>query len=93
MTIDGYMGVWLKRQYFIHFITDTCHTDGDIHYATTGAFTHSMGDSQRAAVKVYRDVDAGIGGGCSNDEYAQDAKLLAVQFCYESNNVFSGEGT
>jgi len=70
---------------------DICILDGDIMYSAPVTFTHSMVKSQRAIVKVFRDV-AGTPTGCaSEDDYTQDAKLLAVRFCYDVDDVFSGE--
>ncbi|GAH04175.1 unnamed protein product, partial [marine sediment metagenome] len=63
-----------------------------IYYATTAAFTHAMEDSERAVVQVYRDVSGGVTG-CNDDDANYDVQLLAVQFCYQSNAVFSGHGT
>jgi hypothetical protein len=73
-------------------VTDKCTADGDIMRSAAVTFTHGMTAGQTAAVLVRRDTDE-THATCTagSDDYAQDAKLRAVKFCYEVDNVFSGE--
>ncbi len=73
-------------------VTDKCHTNGDIHIATFPAFTHDISPGERVAIQLGRDAD-GTDAECvtGNDDFTGDAKLLAVEFCFEVDNIFSGE--
>jgi hypothetical protein len=71
-------------------VTDTCIANGDLMVTSEATFTHSMAASETAVINVLRDVDAGTTG-CTADAYPADAELVWVRFCYEVDNVFSGE--
>jgi hypothetical protein len=73
-------------------VTDNCHTDGDLLTVAFPAFTHDMTAGERAVVQIGRDTE-GTDAECvtGDDDYTGNAQLLAVKFCYEVNNVFSGE--
>lgn len=71
--------------------TDKCLANGDIMVGPAGTLTHGMTASERAAVVVSRDVDGGNCAGAGDDDLAADASLMSIRFCYEVNNVFSGE--
>lgn len=72
-------------------VTDRCLANGDLMKTGALTFTHSMTAGQRAMVVVTRDTDGALCAGTADDDYAQDASLLAVRFCYTVDNVFSGE--
>jgi hypothetical protein len=73
-------------------VTDNCIANGDLLRTSAVTFTHSWVAGERAAVEIGRDVDGGnCAGGAGDDDYAQNAELLAVRVCYEVDNVFSGE--
>jgi hypothetical protein len=74
-------------------VTDNCLANGDIMLTPAVSFaTHSMVAGERAVVQVFRDTDGtNCAATAANDDLAADASLLAVRFCYEVDNVFSGE--
>ena len=73
-------------------VTDRCLANGDLMKTSTVTFTHSMLTGERAAVKVFRDTDGtNCPGGTADDDYAQDAELLAVRFCYTIDTLGSGD--
>ena len=72
-------------------VTSRCNTVGDLIITSAlDAVTHGWVANERAVVEVIRDVDAGHAD-CSADAYPQAGLLLAVEVCYEVDNVFSGE--
>ena len=73
-------------------VTDRCLADGDILVSPAVTFTHSMVAGETAVVAITRDTDESTTECAANDDdYAQPATLLWVEFCYEVDNVFSGE--
>lgn len=73
------------------FETDRCLANGDIMFGPSGTITHGMTAGEHAAVVVRRDVGGTDCGAAGDDDLAADASLLAIRFCYEVDNVFSGE--
>jgi hypothetical protein len=68
--------------------------DAELFEDTFGTFTHGMVANDRAIVQLARDNDGTDGTGCNaaaDDDYTGNAQVLAVKFCYEVDNVFSGE--
>ena len=76
-------------------VTDTCGgTTGDLNISTLPSFTHSMTAGELGVLEIARDIDGTDGAGCNaggDDDLAAFADLISVKFCYEVNNVFSGE--
>jgi hypothetical protein len=72
---------------------DVCSAADDLMVGPTIAFTHLITISDdRANFKITRDADLGHAS-CAgdNNDVSGDVRLLAVRFCYEVNNIFSGE--
>lgn len=73
-------------------VTDRCIANGDVLISPAVTFTHSMNPDEVAVVSVTRDTDeSSTECAAGDDDYAQNATLLWVEFCYEVDNVFSGE--
>jgi hypothetical protein len=73
-------------------VTDVCQADGNLNISDPINLVHTMAASERAFVLLRRDVSNGEGiCGAGTDDYDQLARVLAVRFCYEVDNVFSGE--
>ena len=73
-------------------IGDDCLAAGDIHFTTASTFTHSMNPNERGVIRVTRDTNGtNCTGGTAADDLNGDAFVHSVRFCYEVNNVFSGE--
>ena len=72
-------------------VVDRCLADGDLMIsAVTDAITHGWVANERAIIEVQRDVDAGHAD-CAADDYLHPALLLAVEVCYETSAIQSGE--
>jgi hypothetical protein len=72
--------------------TDRCHTDGDLLVIALPTLTHGMTAGERGYVRLARDADESTAHcAAGEDAYTGDAQVLAVKFCYEVDNVFSGE--
>lgn len=72
-------------------VTDECLTQGSLNVVALPTFTHSMVAGELGVLVIGRDIDGGDCGGAADDDFGQDADLLSVRFCYEVDNVFSGE--
>lgn len=72
-------------------VTDNCAGDGELMVVALPTFTHSMVGGELGALVVARDADGGNCAGATDDDYVNQADLVSVRFCYEVDNVFSGE--
>jgi hypothetical protein len=64
-------------------LNDTCIADGDMMRQTRTGYIHGMTDGARGIFVLTRDV-AGTPTDCaSEDDYAEDAKILGVTLCPE----------
>jgi hypothetical protein len=72
--------------------TDKCLDRNDLHVIALPTLTHSMTAGERGYVRLARDAN-GSSAHCTpgEDDYSGNAQVLAVKFCYEVDNVFSGE--
>ena len=75
-------------------VTDNCATDGSLQRVALPTFTHSMGPDEVGVLVIARDVDGTDGAGCNaagDDDLAANAVIVSARFCFEVDNVFSGE--
>ena len=73
--------------------TDRCLANGDVMLSPSFTFTHSMVAGETAVVTVVRDLDGSLTANCDtdDDDLDVDASLLSLRFCYEVDNLASGE--
>lgn len=72
-------------------ISDKCLANGDLMKSAPLTFTHGLRPAETAVVSVTRDIDGGTCTAAGDDDYTEMARLVAVRFCFETNNLFSGE--
>ena len=71
-------------------ITDICNAASERYESAAFSFTHGMTAGERAILSILR-FTTGTGDGCTADNVGSDVRLLAVKFCYEVDNVHSGD--
>jgi hypothetical protein len=75
-------------------VTDRCTADGDLMVtsaAVLGWDQTALTDDGLCVVTLTRDVDGGGCGAATDDDYDQDADVVGVRFCYDKNNLHTGE--
>ncbi len=73
------------------YLDDTCGTANLMYESGDITVTHGWTAGDRAVVKLLRDNTA-VPAGCTADNMQVDAKIHAVEICYETDIVSSGEG-